>query len=42
MILEIERLWGKSPGWFSTLEERERTRLIAWYRVHCDPKGGHR
>lgn len=42
MILEIERLWGERPGWFSTLDVAEQTRLLAWHRVHADPVGKER
>jgi len=31
--MEIERLWGKFPGWFSTLPAADRVRLLAWNQV---------
>lgn len=42
MILEIERLWSKAPGWYDTLDRDERARLMAWYRVHSKPAGKRR
>lgn len=42
MILEIERLWGERPGWFSTLDVAEQERLLAWHRVVTDPAGKER
>ena len=33
MIFAIEREWAKSPGWFATLDESDRVRLLADYRV---------
>ncbi len=39
VVLEIERLWSKEPGWFATLDRERQTQLLAWHRVHCDPTG---
>ena len=33
MILRIEKDWGKSPGWFNTLQKIDRVRLLADFRV---------
>jgi hypothetical protein len=33
MILEIERLWHRDPGWFYTLHRTEQIGLIADYRM---------
>ncbi|MEQ1565387.1 MAG: hypothetical protein ABMA64_07095 [Myxococcota bacterium] len=33
MILEIERAWHQVPGWFGTLDQATRARLMAWWRV---------
>lgn len=32
MILEIERAWGKDPGWFETLDRGRQIDLLAWNR----------
>ena len=37
-IKEIERSWGREPGWFSTLPRQERADLLAWQRVHHQPE----
>ena len=37
--MEIERLWGKDPGWFYSQPAEERVRLMAWYSIRLDPKG---
>lgn len=33
MILDVERAWGKSPGWFSSLDEETQTKLLGWWKV---------
>lgn len=37
--MEIERLWGRSPGWFTRQGRSKQVDLLAWYRVHADPVG---
>jgi len=37
--MEVERLWGKEPGWFSTLDRDSQVRLFAHFRVHKNPTG---
>ena len=32
-ILEIERAWGKDPGWFLTLPRDDKAKLLAFQRV---------
>jgi hypothetical protein len=39
--MEIERLWGQTPGWFSTQPRDTQVRLLAWMRLTTDPKGEH-
>lgn len=41
-MLEIERLWGKQPGWLRTQPRETRVQLLAWYRIHLRPDGGSR
>ena len=37
MILEIERTWGRPPGWFWRRSRSEQVRLLAWHRTrHLD------
>lgn len=31
--MEIERLWGREPGWFMTQDQTMKARLIAWWNV---------
>ena len=38
MILEIERAWGKAPGWFCTLDPETQADLFGWQRVHMFPQ----
>jgi hypothetical protein len=33
MILEVERLWGQTPGWFHQQPRETQAVLLAWYRV---------
>ena len=33
MIIAIEREWAKAPGWFATLDESARVRLMAEWNV---------
>ena len=33
LILKIERYWGKTPGWFKTLDAETQSDLIAAYNV---------
>lgn len=33
LILEVERLWGKEPGWWRSLEREDRVQLLAWYQA---------
>lgn len=35
--MEIERLWGRAPGWFMRQPREHKARLLAWYRVHLNP-----
>lgn len=37
--MEVERLWGKYPGWFGEQDRHVQTRLLAHYRVHVNPRG---
>lgn len=37
MALAIEREWGKSPGWFASLDVDDHVRLIADWRVRHVP-----
>ncbi|HJN76515.1 MAG TPA: hypothetical protein QGF58_21480 [Myxococcota bacterium] len=37
--MEIERLWGKEPGWFYSQPAEGRLRLMAWYSIRLDPQG---
>lgn len=38
MILEIEREWHQTPGWYATLDHSVQTLLMGWYRVKfCAP-----
>lgn len=31
MILEVERGWGRPPGWFATQSQDVQRHLYAWY-----------
>jgi hypothetical protein len=33
VIIAIEREWAKHPGWFATLDEHARVRLMAEWNV---------
>lgn len=33
MILEIERSWGKYPGWFGELDADDRIDVMALYAI---------
>lgn len=35
--MEIERLWGRAPGWFMRQTRDDKARLLAWYRVYLQP-----
>ena len=37
-ILELCRLWGKSPEWFYSLSKEEQVDLLGWHRVYSQPK----
>ena len=37
--MEIERQWGKAPGWFLTLEPETRSRLFAWWNIGQSARG---
>ena len=41
-MLEIERLWGREPGWLLTLPAERRVGLLAWYRCHLSPSVSER
>ena len=36
MILEIERVWHRAPGWFYTLHRTQQIALIADYRISME------
>lgn len=38
-MIEIERAWGKYPGWFDEQPRSQQVRLLGWFRVHCNPTG---
>ena len=33
MCLRIDRLWGREPGWFLSLEQSIQVQLLAEYRL---------
>jgi hypothetical protein len=37
--MEIERAWGREPGWFHTLPRDRQVTMFAWHRVNADPEG---
>lgn len=41
-MIEIERAWGKYPGWFDEQPRSQQVRLLGWFRVHCNPTGKQR
>ncbi len=41
-MIEIERAWGKEPGWFDTLPRPRQVQLLGWYRIHRNPTGNPR
>jgi hypothetical protein len=36
--MEIERLWGREPGWLDSQPVETQARLLAWYRVRLEPE----
>ncbi len=37
-MMEISRLWGEKPDWLWGEDPIQQMRLLAWYRVYCEPK----
>ena len=37
-ILDLERLWGRPPGWFYSQSKSSQADLLGWYRVHIMPE----
>jgi len=37
-MMEISRLWGEKPDWLWGEGTVQQARLLAWYRVWCNPK----
>jgi len=33
VILDIECAWSREPGWFQTLDAKQQTRLLSWWRI---------
>ena len=40
-MMEIERQWGQTPGWFASQSRGAQIRLLAWLKVRRDPTGEH-
>jgi len=40
-VMEIERQWGQTPGWFASQSRGAQIRLLAWLKVRRDPAGEH-
>jgi hypothetical protein len=35
--MEVERAWGKEPGWFLAQSPTVRVRLLAWAKLRWEP-----